>query len=325
MFCKVKSYDYSIKIKKKYDYLIKQFPLFGCYMLEDIMKSTTRCTFGLTPEMKKARKKIYENAMEGKWTGDIILQMLFEIGTYNNLNQIRNGHSFIIEYAKMAIMKGATFASHIVYFLELVDKEKIKELALLSAKKKDYSLLEHLFETKKMNVEIVFETYRFPPVLHYLGRKHFDLAKNNTDIQENLKMAYEGISKALLEYGDQAKYRVIFDCAMVKCALWNNKESIEEKLKFLKDVDRLFRRAWQKLESDYKFEVDSIVNCNVMLVNADVKIELASLMEDGEAKQGLLQDAEAFILKICTSTTVDEKIKHATIELTEKIRILKSE
>jgi hypothetical protein len=150
------------KWKKQLSGLIQRFPTFGAFIEFHIYHNASQAPI-YSKEVKKQRAIILENAIEGKWGGDLLLQSLIE------LQQDNADELLIIEYLSQCINQKATYASLIA--VDLLSTETLT-LAFQAAEEGDFRALEKL--VKEFNQEEIMDLYNqgiiYPPILACLAR-----------------------------------------------------------------------------------------------------------------------------------------------------------
>ncbi|KAF3361916.1 hypothetical protein PHSC3_001473 [Chlamydiales bacterium STE3] len=184
--------EFSTEIFSRYSLPRQKFPGFASFINKDLSIRELSQSFPLSPIV---HKKIFEGAKEG-FPGETLLQGWIYSQTTSNSDLIQF-------YFEKAIEFGATCASRLALRLMPQEAEHIEQrvidLAIRAAEKKDYGALEELTEDDLSLVRSLHEAGKvFPPVL--LG-----IAINQAELRGKASAALFA-QQALAAYGDNVTY-----------------------------------------------------------------------------------------------------------------------
>lgn len=215
--------EWEEKIKSKYNFLIKSFPSFGCYIQMDLLTFLRRSPDEFGKVLKAQRECIKEEAKKGIMGGDLLLEGLIQINEWimSNIYIETDTDTVLANIAntlKKAIAKKATCASLLALaIIEMnpildidINNKWIGDLALTAAKteEKDFRALERYLEkASRKEINHLYKSGNFElPILTKLA---FLTASSDADSDvEKEKALLEKIKeqgggdKALIHVGD---------------------------------------------------------------------------------------------------------------------------
>lgn len=305
------------KIKGRYSVLMSKFPLWGCFVESMVHHLRTGSPIGF---FDNRQELIVHHADQGNWSGDSLIQLIFEIQDFkiNSTHVITS--DLVKKYTYDTILNQGTYAAHLVALAHLNDFAE--EAALLAAEIGDIEPLEKLLENyNKLNIIRLSRNYDYFPVL---GRK----AKLEY-IENKYEQANETFNTMFFKYGSSLfkftsklnpkvlcpeRYEGFLPTALLEAAAYNKhvlalKKKGGEKLQLLSEADELYTYITSVRSSDLQL--------SILEEAANNKFRLYEIHKDISIKQHFLSQSDYLYTKLFQMrnyiTSVQTKVHAALI------------
>jgi Tfp pilus assembly protein PilF len=249
----------------KFQGLNEKFPLYGCYIQNEILNlASSSLDFLNSKNLQEKKEQIGKLASEN-WGGEMTLQALFEMQNYF-LDSSQNQKSYLLieQYANQAIHQQATCISLLAIKLfsnRFVTNDHtllLERLSVEAAKEGSFAALEVLLNTYSSEAiqRLIDQKCHYAPVLAKYSQHLIN--------QHEWKKAESLLGEAMDQYGPQVPAHVLATAAGVKF-----------KLQKYAEAEALYAQAIAK----YGPQVPTHVLAGAAIVAAIVKLKLQKYTE----------------------------------------------